>query len=94
MSTLATVTASLPAWLLPLGWIALLLGWLLGRPAIQRFVNKVTVIGIANTTTNSVSVTEHSNPAHGDSALSKVGNWATIGGLVLTLLPMLKEWMK
>src|ERR1035437_10375047 len=94
VSTLVAITATLPSWLLPLGWLALLLRWALGRPATQRFFDKVTVIGIANTTTNTVLVSEPSSTSTGDSALSKIGSWASVVGLVLTLLPILKQWLK
>lgn len=94
MTTLNPILLSLPSWLLPVGWFALLLGWTLGKPATQRLMNKVTVFGIANTTSNTVAVSEHSSAPTGDTALSKVGSWANVVGLVLTALPMLKEWLK
>lgn len=94
MSTLAAIFAALPTWFLPVGWLALLLGWVLGRPATQRVWNKVVVIGIANTTTNTVQQMDASNPPTGDSALSKVGSWCSVVGLVLTLQPLLEKWVK
>ena len=51
VTTLAAFFATPPNWLLPMGWLVLLLGWVLGRPATHQFVNKVTVIGFRNTTT-------------------------------------------
>lgn len=94
MSTLATISAALPTWFMPVGWLALLLGWVLGRPATQRVWNKVTVIGIANTTNNNVVQREASSSPAGDSALSKVGSWCSVVGLVLTLQPLLEKWLK
>lgn len=94
MTTLATISAVLPTWLLPVGWLALLLGWVLCRPATQRVWNKVVVIGIGNTTTNTVHHVEASSPPTGDSALSKVGSWCSVVGLVLTLQPLLEKWLK
>lgn len=89
MLNLATIFAALPAWVLPVGWLALLLGWVLSRPATQRVWNKVVVIGIANTTNNRVNVYEASSPPSGDSALSKVGSWCSVVGLLLTLPSLL-----
>lgn len=95
MSTLVSITAALPSWFLPLGWLALLLGWALGRPATQRFItNNITVIGIGNTTNNTVLASAPSSASTGDSALSKAGSWASVVGLLLTLLPVLEKWLK
>ncbi len=94
MQSLTAFIATLPTWFLPVGWFALLIGWVLGQPATTRFFNKVTVIGFNNTTTNIARQAASSKAAGGDSPLSKVGSWASVVGLVLTLLPMLKDWLK
>jgi hypothetical protein len=98
MQSLTPLLAALPNWLLPLGWAALLVGWVLGRPAVTQMLNmlnKVTVIGANNTTTNIVNQSvKPAASAGGDSTLSKLSSWATVAGLVLTLLPMLKDWLK
>ncbi len=86
---------TLPSWLLPVGWFALLAGWALGRPSTTSFINKVTTIGSHNQVQNQVSISNA--PAagkDGDSALSKASSMASVVGLVLTLIPMLKDWLK
>lgn len=93
MPTLDALLNTLPNWMLPVGWFALLFGWLLGRPESTRFFNKVTVFGFNNTTTNQVTQSMGQG-AGGDSPLSKAGSWASLVGLVLTLLPLLKDWLK
>ena len=94
MSTLTAIYASIPDWAFALGWLSLLLGWVLARPATQRIWSKVVVIGIANTTTNTVLQNEAASQTAGDSALSKVGSWCSVIGLVLTLQPLLEKWLK
>lgn len=97
MQTLSTFLSTLPSWILPIGWLALLLGWGLGRPATARLLlkNSVNVKGNGNTVQNTISQhnTTAQNPS-GDSSLSKASSFATVAGLVLTLLPMLKDWLK
>lgn len=97
MQTLNTFLSSLPSWVLPIGWLALLLGWGLGRPATARLLlkNSVNVKGNGNTVQSTISQhsTSGQNPSS-DSSLSKASSFATVAGLVLTLLPMLKDWLK
>jgi hypothetical protein len=97
MQTLHTFLNTLPNWVLPIGWLALLLGWGLGRPATARLLlkNGVNVKGNGNTLYNNVSQKNISPTSSGvDSSLSKASSYATVAGLVLTLLPMLKDWFK
>ena len=95
MQILNTLFAYLPNWLLPVGWVVLLVGWALGRPTTSSFLNKVSVFGVNNTTVNQVShEASRRSDTSGDSRLSKAGSWASLMGLVLTLLPMLKDWLK
>lgn len=97
MQTLNTLLNSLPSWILPIGWLALLLGWGLARPATARLLlkNKVAIKGNGNAVTNVVSQ-NYTLPSGigGDSSLSKAGSYASLVGLVLTLLPILKDWLK
>lgn len=96
MSTINAFFAAPPDWLLPMGWLVLLLGWVLGRPATHRFVNKVTVIGFGNTTTNSVTHSHTSSSPSaggGSSSLTNASSWATVIGLLMTLWPTVKPWL-
>ena len=95
MSTIAAFFAAPPDWLLPLGWLVLLLGWVLGRPATHRFVNTVRVFGFGNTTTNTVihsSTSSSPSAGGGSSTLTNASSWATVIGLLLTF-PMVKTWL-
>lgn len=95
MQSLDTLLNILPVWFMPVGWFALLFGWVLSRPATTSLVNKVMVIGFNNHTNNQVSNdTTNQHDASGESPLSKFGSWASLLGLLLTLLPMLKDWLK
>jgi hypothetical protein len=94
LSNLTAFFSASPDWLLPLGWLVLLLGWVLGRPATQRFVNKVSVIGFGNTTTNTVNQTSTTPSAGGTStSLTNASSVATILGLLITLWPVVKPWL-
>ena len=88
-----TILSSLPSWLLPLGWIILLAGWILGRPATAGLVNKITIFGSHNRVQTQISVAQPA-PAQGESGLAKAASWATLLGLALSLLPMAKDLLK
>lgn len=88
-----TFLSSLPSWLLPLGWVILLLGWILGRPATAGLVNKTTIFGSHNRVLNQISLAQPA-PAQGESGLAKASSWATLLGLALSLLPIAKDWLK
>ncbi len=90
-----TFLNTLPGWLFPLGWFALLVGWALGRPTTASIFNKITTIGFNNQVQNQVAISNApATSKEGDSALSKAGSWASLVGLVLTLIPLLKDWLK
>jgi hypothetical protein len=94
MSTLSNISAALPGWFLPLGWLLLLLGWALGRPKVQTVVGKIIVVGFDINITSTVHHVEAAKDPAGDSPLSKASSWATLVGLLLTLLPMIQAWLK
>lgn len=94
---------TLPPWVGLVGWVALLVGYLLQRQAMRNTVhqsNKAWVAGSGNTTlqTNNangqVAPPSGQPPANGqDSALGQAGSWASIVGLGLSLLPFLKTYL-
>lgn len=99
MQTFHSLLQTLPDWCFPLGYFCVFLGWLLGRPATTKVVNKASswVVGFGNVTitTNQVAGSTGSDDApHEDSALSRAGSWASLVGLALTLGPLLKDWFK
>ena len=83
---------SIPAWVGAVGWLAVLVGFFMQRKALMNVVHKNSFKGNNNVVTN---ITHQSTPSQsgGDSALSQWGSWASVVGLGLTLLPLLKEWL-
>lgn len=86
---------SIPSWVGALGWLAVLIGFRLQRKALINASNKTTIIGGGNTVSNTTNQSTHSANADGggDSLLSLFGNWASLIGLALSLLPLLKDWL-
>lgn len=90
---------NLPGWVGALGWLALLAGFLLQRKAQQSRLtqsNKASVFG----SSNSVVQANHGHAQPGStaqgaanppSALETLANWATIAGLFVSLLPVVKD---
>jgi hypothetical protein len=81
-----------PPWVGGVGWLAVLVGFFLQRKALVEARNLTTIKGNRNQVSNTIhqSAVEASG---GDSVLVQCANWATIAGLVLTLLPLLKDWL-
>ena len=67
------------------------------RKAFMNVVNKTSIKGNNNSVTNTTNQGTQSqvggSGGGGDSALSQWGSWASVVGLGLTLLPLLKEWL-
>lgn len=83
-----------PSWLSWLGWLFLLAGCLMQRRALNLQSNiRNTVRGSQNQVTNTVHQLAPASPDGGDSPLAQWGSWASIVGLLLTLLPMVKAWL-
>ena len=93
---MAAFLQSIPAWVGAVGWLAVLIGFGLQRKALMNVTHKTSIKGNNNTVTNSTSQGTPSQVGSagkgGDSALSQWGSWASVVGLALTLLPLLKEW--
>ena len=94
---MATFLHSIPAWVGAVGWLAVLLGFGLQRKAFMSVSNKTSIKGNRNSVTNTTnqgtqSQNDSADHGSGDSTLSRWGSWASLVGLVLTLLPLLKEW--
>lgn len=81
-----------PQWVGWLGWVAVLIGFLFQRRALitQQARSQTSVKGNHNQVTNTTTQTVMEA---GDSALAQWGSWASIVGLVLTLLPLIKAWI-
>ena len=69
----------------------MLAGFFMQRKTLMNVVNKTSIKGNSNTVTNTSNQGTQSQGG-GDSALSKSASWATVAGLLLTLLQLLKEW--
>lgn len=84
-----------PSWLGWLGWFVLFAGYLMQRRALVSLQSSVrnTVKGNQNHVTNTVHQAAPASAEGGDSHLSQWGSWASIVGLVLTLIPMVKAWL-
>lgn len=84
-----------PSWLAWVGWLVVLAGYLMQRRAWVSLQSNVrnTVKGNQNQVTNTVHQSAPASPDGGDSPLGRWGSWASIVGLVLTLLPMVKAWL-
>lgn len=84
-----------PSWLGWLGWLVVLVGHLMQRRALVGFQSRIqsTVQGNQNQVTNTVNQSTSASSAEGDSLLAQWSSWATIVGLFLTLLPMIKAWL-
>jgi hypothetical protein len=75
-----------------LGWVLLLLGWLGQRRNVQNWINKVMVIGSHNHVSNQVSYTPPKpDSTQAPALVERIGSWASILGLLLTLWPLLKS---
>lgn len=78
------------------GWVLMLLGFLLDRRALNRLTSKVDnrVRGHHNHIANHVHQSVSSSASGGGTgALATWSAWATIGGLLLTLWPMVRGWL-
>ncbi|MDZ4400781.1 hypothetical protein [Hydrogenophaga sp.] len=79
-----------------LGWVLVLVGFLLNRSAMAKLQLRVSnhVSGSGNKVTNNVNQNVTSI-AHGgsDGLLATWGSWASILGLALSLWPTLKGWL-
>jgi hypothetical protein len=76
----------------PLGWVAMLVGFLLQRKALMNVHATTRIKGNQNSVTNNIHQTV--NDAGGDSGnLARWGSWASIIGLALTLWPLVKPWL-
>jgi len=88
---------TLPAWLGPLGWLALLLGLVLQQRAWAEAQNKTTVLGFRNVVSSQihqphpVDAADAADAAGAASRLSNGGNWGSIVGLGLSLLSLLTD---
>ena len=84
---------SMPTWVGAVGWLAVLVGFFMQRKALINVVNKNSFRGDNNVVTNITHQGTPSQSGGGDSALSQWESWASVVGLGLTLLPLLKEWL-
>jgi hypothetical protein len=86
---------AVPQWVGWLGWLAVLIGFLCQRRALvtQQARSQTSVKGNHNQVTNAISQTVTEAGGGGDSLLAQWGSWATIAGLGLSLLPMIKAWL-
>jgi len=82
---------TLPAWLGPLGWLALLLGLVLHQRAWAEAQNKTTVLGFRNVVSSQIHQPHTVDAAGAASRLSNWGNWGSIVGLGLSLLSLLTD---
>lgn len=84
-----------PQWVGWLGWVAVLIGFLFQRRAlvIQQARSQTRVKGNHNQVTNSTTQTVMEAGGGDDSPLAQWGSWASIVGLILTMLPMVKVWL-
>jgi hypothetical protein len=84
-----------PQWVGWLGWVAVLIGFLFQRRALvtQEARSETSVKGNHNQVTNTTTQTVMEAGGGGDSALAQWGSWASIVGLILTLLPLVKAWL-
>lgn len=84
-----------PSWLGGVGWLVVLAGYLLQRRAVVSLQSRIqnNVKGNQNRVTNTVLQSAPASPGGGDSPLAQWGSWASIVGLFLTLLPMVKAWL-
>lgn len=84
-----------PAWLGVVGWLVVLAGYLLQRQAVVSLQSRIqnNVKGNQNQVTNAVLQSAPASQGGGDSPLAQWGSWASIVGLFLTLLPMVKAWL-
>lgn len=86
---------AMPAWLGVLGWAVVLVGYLLQRRAwvTQRSSVQTSIKGNQNQVSNTVTQSVLEQGGSGDSPLAMWGSWASIVGLALTLLPLIKAWL-
>ncbi len=83
-----------PPWLGVVAWMLVLVGFLLQRSALQQKSRVHNAIkGNENQVVNTVHQSVTGSPSQEDSALARWGSWASIVGLVLTLLPLVKAWL-
>ena len=90
---MSTWLQSIPAWAGALGWLAVLVGFFMQRKALMNVVNKTSFKGDNNVVNNITHQGTPSQSGGADSTLSQWGSWASVVGLGLTLLPLLKEWL-
>lgn len=92
---MSALMQSVPQWLGWLGWLALLVGFLFQRRAwaTQQARTQTNIKGNLNQVTNTTTQSVTEAGSGGDSPLAQWGSWASIVGLVLTLLPMIKAWL-
>jgi hypothetical protein len=80
-----------------IGWVCVLLGWLLQRPSVQKKLSNV-ILQIGSGNQSSVVQTQtnktDSSPIKADSPLAKASSWATIAGLAATIYPLLAPLVK
>lgn len=84
-----------PVWLGVLGWLLLLVGFLLQKKALvnQTMRTQTSIKGNFNVTNNNSIQSASSPTPGGDSTLSKLGSWASLFGLALSVLPLIKSWL-
>lgn len=92
---MGTLFQGVPPWVGVLGWLVVLVGYLMQRRAWINMQARIqtTVKGNQNQVTNTVNQSVPASGGEGDSPLAQWGSWASIVGLVLTLLPLVKAWM-
>lgn len=84
-----------PQWVGLLGWLVVLVGFLMQRRAWTNMQARIqtSIKGNQNQVNNTVHQSVPASSGDGDSPLAQWGSWASIVGLVLTLLPLVKAWM-
>jgi len=84
-----------PSWVGWLGWLGMLVGYIMQRRALVSLQSRIqnVIHGNQNQVTNTVNQSLPASSGGGDSLLAQLSSWATIVGLLLTLLPLIKAWL-
>lgn len=84
-----------PSWLGWLGCLGVFVGYLMQRRALVSLQSRIqnTIQGNQNQVTNTVNQSTPALTAGENSPLVQWSSWATIVGLLLTLLPLIKAWL-